>query len=123
MKSASPRKQRKIRYDADLSLLRKFLGSNLSKELREKLGKRTLSLRKGDKVKIMRGQFKGKEGAVERVDVKHTKVYVQNIEVQKKDGSKAFYPMNPSNLMIVETVEDKMRIKNGKTTPKKTSSQ
>ena len=97
----------------------------LSKELKEKYKKKTLPVRKGDKVKIMRGQFKGKIGTVEKVSAKLTKVYVQNIGRQKRDGSKSFYPLHPSNIMITEIIEDKKRtgIKNGKKPLKKNSNE
>jgi len=108
--SKQPRKQRKYRYNAPIHIQKKFLGCHLSKELR-KYG-RSITVRKGDKVKVMRGQFKGKVGTVERVSVKHTKVYIQGIETKKRDGSKALFPLNPSNIMITElNLEDKKRTK------------
>ncbi len=119
--SKQPRKQRKYRFNAPLHIKQKFLGCHLSKELREKHERRSISVKKGDKVKVLRGQFKGKEGSVERVSVKHSKVYVQSIEFQKKDGSKAFHPLEASNMIITElNMEDKRRIKNGKEPSKKT---
>ena len=123
--SKQPRKQRKYRHNAPLHILRKFIRSNLSKVLREKYEKRTFGVIKGDKVKIMRGQFKGKIGKVERINVKEEKIYIQGIEVIKRDGSKAFYPIHPSNLQITELkLEDKKRKqslerKNGKKSSKK----
>ena len=111
-KSKQPRKQRKYRFNAPLHLKRKFLSSHLSKELRTKHKKRSIIVRKGDKVKIMRGQYKGKTGTVERVDIKKSKVFVNGIESVKKDGTKIFYPFNASNIMITElTTEDKKRLK------------
>ena len=110
--SKQPRKQRKYRYNSPLHVKQKFMRSLLSTELRKKYGKRNFSLRKGDKVKIMRGQFKKQEGKIDKVDLKKTKVYVSGIEITKKDGTKTAYPINPSNLMITELdLEDKMRRK------------
>ena len=65
VKSKQPRKQRKYRYNAPLHIRQKFVGAHLSRELRKKYGKRSASLRKGDNVKIMRGQFRNKSGKVE----------------------------------------------------------
>ena len=85
---------------------------HLSKELRDKHNTRSLGLRKSDKVKIIRGQFKGKSGTVDRIDVKNCKVIITGIEVKKKDGTKTFHPINPSNLMITELKsDDRMRQK------------
>lgn len=74
--------------------------THLSKELRKKYSKRAIRLRTGDIVKVLRGQFRGKTGKVERLNLKKSKAYVENIQQIRKDGTKSFYPINPSNLMI-----------------------
>ncbi len=99
-------------YNAPLHVARRFLSAHLSKELRQKHGKRNLMLRKGDTVKIMVGQFKKKIGLVENVDVKHKKVFVENVYAVKKDGTKLPRAVHPSNLMItILNLEDKVRKK------------
>lgn len=111
-KSKQPRKQRKYRYNAPLHVKQKFVSTHLSKDLRKKYKKRNVNLRKGDSVKVMRGQFKNKSGKVDEVDVKKTSVYVDGIEIVKRDGTKSRYPIHPSNLIITEVnLEDKMRNK------------
>ena len=108
--SKQPRKQRKYRYNAPEHIKKKFVSVNLSKELREKYSKRNFPLVKGDKVKVMRGQFKGKEGEVERVDMRNIKIIVQGVENIKKDGTKVSYPIDPSNLRITDLkLDDKKR--------------
>ncbi|MBI3032420.1 50S ribosomal protein L24 [Candidatus Woesearchaeota archaeon] len=107
--STQPRKQRKYRYNAPLHIKRKFLNANLAEELRKKYHVRSLQVRKGDTVKIMRGTHKGKKGKVERVSVKQTKVYVENIHMTRKDGSKSYYPLQPSKLQITELNTDDRR--------------
>jgi large subunit ribosomal protein L24 len=110
IRSKQPRKQRKYRHNAPLHIKKKFISVNFAKELREKYTKRNFPVIKGDKVKIMRGQFKGKSGLVERVDMRNIKILVQGAENIKKDGSKVGYPISPSNLMIIELkLDDKKR--------------
>ena len=110
--SKQPRKQRKYLANAPLHARNKMMSCNLSKELRQKHGMRNITLRKGDTVKILRGQFKSKGGKVERVSTKHSKAYVTGIELIKKDGSKALLPITVSNLQITElNTDDKKRIK------------
>ena len=105
-------KQRKYKFNAPLNIKQKFLDSHLSKELRGKYKKRNIGLRKGDKIKIMRGQFRKQEGKVERIDVKRTRVYVSGLELTKKDGTKKLLSLNPSNLMITElNLDDRLRQK------------
>ncbi len=109
--SKQPRKQRKYRHNAPKHIKIKFLSAHLSKSLREKYNRRSAPLRKGDKVKVMRGNQKNKIGKVDRVDLKKSKVYVAGIEVTKKDGNKVPLPLDPSNLVITELFdEDKKRI-------------
>ncbi len=109
--SKQPRKQRKYLANAPLHLKGRLLAVHLSKDLREKYGVRSIRVRRNDKVKVVRGSFKGTEGKVESVDVKHCEVYVSKVEVSKKDGSKAKKPLHPSNLIITElNLDDKKRL-------------
>lgn len=98
--SKQVRKQRKYRYNAPLHIKQKFMKVNLSKDLRKKYGLRNIQLRKGDQVKVVVGQFKKTLGKVTRIDLKHERVYVEGVEMIKKDGTKRSYPIHPSNLQI-----------------------
>jgi len=110
--SKQPRKQRKYRANAPLHIKAKFMSVNLSKTLRKSQGIRNIRLRKGDKVKVMRGKFKKKEGKVSEILLNHGKIYIEGIQTKKKDGSNIKFPIRPSNLQIVElNMEDKKRIK------------
>jgi len=109
--SKQPRKQRKYRYNAPLHIKRKFMGIHLSKDLKKKYSKRNLIAKKGDTVKVVRGQFKGKIGKIEKVDIKKERIYMVGLEITKKDGTKTKYPINPSNLILTDlTLEDKKRM-------------
>lgn len=110
--SKKPRKQKKFRYNAPLHLKHKFVRALLSKELRKKHSKRNIGIRKGDKVRIMRGDFRKKEGKVERVDLKKGMVSINGVEMTKRDGTKVQKLIQPSNLMIIEMdTGDKFRQK------------
>ncbi|MBI2564455.1 50S ribosomal protein L24 [Candidatus Woesearchaeota archaeon] len=109
--SKKPRKQHKYLAKAPLHIKSKFLQSHLSKELQKNHKIKTLRVRKGDKVKVMRGSFKGVVGEVMRVDVKRERVFVQGAEFAKKDGSKIVYPIHSSKLLIQELyLKDKKRL-------------
>ena len=110
--SKKPRKQRKYRLSAPLHIKQKFLHSHLSKDLRKKYGKRSTGIRKGDRVKIMHGQFKKHEGKIETIDLKKIEVFVNGVELTKRDGTKRLFSLHPSNLMIMDlNLEDKLRQK------------
>lgn len=100
--SKKPNKQRKYVKNAPLHTRHKFLSAHLSVELRKEYERRSFPVRTGDKVKVLRGQYKGKENKVERVDVKNSRVYITGIERPKKDGSKPLIPIKVSNIMIVQ---------------------
>jgi len=109
--SKQPRKQRKYSYNAPLHIRGKFMSAHLSKELMKKYNRRSIKVRKGDKVTILRGQFRKKTNRIERIDLKKTKVYIAGIEIIKKDGTKLLYPIHPSNLVVTElNLDDKKRM-------------
>ncbi|MCX8158567.1 MAG: 50S ribosomal protein L24 [Candidatus Diapherotrites archaeon] len=93
---------------------------NLSKELRKSLKRRSLPLRKGDKVRIMRGTYAGKDAKVIRIERKKNKVYLENITRKKSDGTEVNIPIDASNLQIIEVeLKDERRFKKTKKTDKK----
>jgi len=107
MKSIKPRTQRKVRFTPPLHLRKHFAHVHLSKDLRAKTKKRAVQVKKGDKVKVLRGKFKGKEGKVARVDLSLSKIYVEGITQKKMNGKEVFFPLEPSNVMITEMTERK----------------
>nr|AQS29563.1 hypothetical protein [uncultured archaeon]AQS33492.1 hypothetical protein [uncultured archaeon] len=111
LSSKQPRKQRKYKANAPLHIKHKFLNSNLSKSLRQKHSKRSLPLRKGDEVLVMRGSFRKKKAKVTTVDLKRTRVALENIQRTKKDGTKVNVWFHPSSLQITTlNLDDKKRI-------------
>src|SRR3989339_1229949 len=109
--SKQPRKQRKYLINAPLHTRHKFLSAHLSKDLRTKYGKRSIPVRKGDEVLVMRGNFKKKKAKITTVNLKRGKVFLENIQRSKRDGSKVNIPFYPSNLMIMTlALEDKERV-------------
>jgi large subunit ribosomal protein L24 len=108
--STQPRKQRKYRHNAPLHVRRRFLSANISKPLRERYGKRSMVVRKGDEVSVMRGSLKGTKGLVERVNIRDEKVYIEGVKMKKVDGSEVSRPLAPSNLMLTKiNLDDKRR--------------
>jgi large subunit ribosomal protein L24 len=108
--SRQPRKQRKYLANAPIHIRHKLLSSHLSKELRKKYGKRNFPIRKGDSVKVMRGEYKKKTGKIESVNMKKLKVLLEGVYKSKKDGTKIKVYFMPSNLLITElNLDDKKR--------------
>lgn len=108
--SVQPRKQRKYAYNAPLHIMRDFLAAPLSKELKKKYLINSIITRKGDKVKVLRGQFKGRIGAIEEVQIKNMRVCIENVTYTGRDGKKKYYPIHPSKILILElNLDDKKR--------------
>ncbi len=113
IKSAKPRKQRKFIKTAPMNARRKFVSGHISKSLKEKLGtkKRTIGIKKGDKIKIKVGKHKGKEGKILRVNYKKTMIYIEGITRVSAKGDEKPTAIRPSNIEIIELIMDKNRTK------------
>ena len=111
-KSKKPGKQRLAQINAPYHVSRKFMTAKLVRELREKLGIKRLPVRKGDVVRVVRGEWTGHEGKVVAVDYKKIALHIDGVTIKKADGTPVYYPIHPSNVMIVKLdLSDKFRRK------------
>jgi len=87
-------------------------GSQLSAELRERHGKRSVRPRVGDTVRIVRGEFKDIEGKVTRVDSRGGAVMVEGVTREKIKGGTSPVPISSSKVVITNlALDDKIRKK------------
>jgi large subunit ribosomal protein L24 len=85
-------------------------GSQLSTELRERHGKRSVRPRVGDTVRIVRGEYKGIEGKITQVDSHEGVVMVEGVTHEKIKGGTSPVPINSSNVVVTNlALEDKIR--------------
>lgn len=109
-KTTQPRKSRKLLYNLPNHLARRRLSSHLANDLIKKYDRRTMVLRKGDTVRVLRGDFRGTVGKVLEIDVKARRVHVEGVTVDKSDKTKKPRPIDPSNLEITKLdLTDKFR--------------
>lgn len=111
MVSRQPRKQRLRLYTAPLHVRHKLLSAPLSRELRKKYGFRSLPVRKGDRVRVMRGDFAKLEGDILEVDTKRRLINVAGVVTKKADGTEVPRPIHPSKVVIIKLKPDKERDK------------
>ncbi|MGQ9624545.1 MAG: 50S ribosomal protein L24 [Candidatus Bathycorpusculaceae bacterium] len=105
-----PSKQRKMLYQAPDHIRHKFFAAPLSPELKASYGLNSIPVRSGDTVRIMRGDHKGFEGKITRVDRKKFRIYVEGLTREKVDGTTIFVPLHPSKVMITRlNLDDKWR--------------
>lgn len=104
VQSKKARKQRKAFYNAPLHIRRKNISSHLSEELQKEYGLRSLQVRKGDTVRVMRGDedILGVEGRVAAVITKTGRVSVEGITAAKADGTQTGRPVHASKVMITK---------------------
>jgi len=89
-----------------------MLSAHLSDELRAKYGTRSLPIRKGDTVKIMRGEYAGVEGKVVAVYREIGRIAVEGVTREKIAGGTAPVKIHVSKVMITAlNLEDKWRQK------------
>jgi len=72
----------------------------LSKDLVNEYYVHSLQVRKGDTVQIIRGDFKGVEGEVTKVDSKEGFINVEGATREKSDGTVVFASIHPSKVAI-----------------------
>ena len=88
-------------------------GSQLSSELRERHGRRSVRPRVGDTVRIVKGEYKDIEGNVTGVDSHAGMVMVEGVTHEKTKGGTSPVPISSSNVIITNlALEDKIRKKN-----------
>lgn len=112
MISRQPRKQRKKLYSAPLHKKQKLVSAMLDKKLRKKFNRKSMPVRKGDRVEVLRGNYKGVRSNVKKVDLKLLQITLEEIKKEKTEGTEIHIPFHPSNLKIIEAdMSDKKRQK------------
>ena len=90
----------------------KFLGANLSENLREQQNKRSMRVIKGDTVRILRGEYVGIEGKVEKVNTEKSTLSIEGVQREKIRGGKVKVQVHASNVQIISlNTDDDYRIK------------
>jgi large subunit ribosomal protein L24 len=90
----------------------KFLGANLSENLREQRSKRSMRVIKGDTVRILRGEYVGIEGKVEKVNTEKSTLSIEGVQREKIRGGNVKVQVHASNVQIISlNTDDDYRIK------------
>ena len=109
--SSSRRVQRKYALGAPSSVKRKLMSCHLAKTLRDQYKLRSLPIKRGDEVKILKGKSKGKSGKVVQVYRKRNCIYVDKVQREKQNGQTVFLPIKPCYCVVEKLLINKDRSK------------
>ena len=109
--SSSRRVQRKYALGAPSSVKRKLMSCHLAKTLRDQYKLRSLPIKRGDEVKILKGKSKGKSGKVVQVYRKRNCIYVDKVQREKQNGQTVFLPIKPCYCVVEKLLINKDRTK------------
>ena len=100
--STQPRKERRTLHNLPTHKKRAKIASHLDETLLLKYNTRSAVLRKGDTVRILRGEYAGTTGKVLEVNTRTRKVTVDGVTVTKAKATQVARPLDPSNLVITK---------------------
>jgi large subunit ribosomal protein L24 len=101
-----------------------FVSSNIATGLREQYGKRSLRPIKGDTIKVLRGEYSGIEGKIEKVNTKSGTLSIEGVQREKIRGGNVKVPIHASNVQIVSLkMDDKLRLRRDDIKTSKVNSQ
>jgi large subunit ribosomal protein L24 len=87
-----------------------MIGATLADTLRQQYGRRSARVAKGDSVKVLRGEYSGIEGKVEKVNTKRGTLAIEGIQREKVRGGNVKVQIHASNVMITAfNLDDKYR--------------
>ena len=88
----------------------RMLRSPLSRALREKYGRRNVRVIAGDTIKVIRGEYSGIEGKVEKVNMKRGSLAIEGIQREKVRGGNVKVEINSTNVVVTDLdLDDKLR--------------
>ena len=87
------------------------MSCHLTKTLRDQYKIRSLPIKRGDEVKILKGKAKGRNGKVTQVYRKRNVIYVDKVNREKQNGQTVFLPIRPCHCVIEKLLINKDRTK------------
>jgi len=76
------------------------ISANLSESLSKNYGRKSVRIIKGDSVKIMRGEYKGVEGKVEKLNTVRSRLSIEGVQREKIKGGQVKVQIHSSNVQI-----------------------
>lgn len=87
-----------------------MIHSTLANNLREEYRRRSIRVIKGDNVRVMRGEYNGIEGKIEKVNTQRGTLAIEGIQREKVRGGNVKVQIHASNVKIIGlNLDDKKR--------------
>ncbi|ACP45693.1 ribosomal protein L24 [Sulfolobus islandicus Y.G.57.14] len=102
MVSLKPSKQRRLLHTLPLHQRKKLLIAKVSDEIASQYGIKRIRVRKGDTVRVMRGNHNGKEGKVTEINTRTGRLAIEGITRKKADGTPVYVWIHASKVMITK---------------------
>jgi large subunit ribosomal protein L24 len=84
--------------------------SSLTDNLREQYTRKSVRVKKGDNVRVMRGEYSGIEGKIEKVNTQRGTLAIEGVQREKVRGGNVKVQIHASNVQIIGlNLEDKLR--------------
>ena len=84
--------------------------SSLADNLREQYGRRSVRVIKGDNIRVMRGEYTGIEGKIEKVNTRRGTLAIEGVQREKVRGGNVKVQIDASNVQVIGLkLEDKLR--------------
>ena len=88
----------------------KSICSTLTEDLREQYNRRSIRVIKGDTVRVMRGEYTGIEGKVEKVNTRRGTLSIEGVQREKVRGGNVKVQIHSSNVRVSGlNLDDKYR--------------
>jgi len=88
----------------------KMVSAVLEETLRKQYRRKNVRVIKGDSIRVIRGEYKGVEGKVEKVDTEHATFHIEGIQREKIRGGQVKVPIHSSKVMVIAlNLDDKYR--------------
>jgi large subunit ribosomal protein L24 len=88
----------------------RMVGATLADNLRQQYSRRSVRVVKGDSVRVMRGEYKGVEGKVEKVNTENGTLQIEGVQREKIKGGQVKVFIHASNVMVTSLkTDDKYR--------------
>jgi len=97
----SPRRQRRAVFEATTAERRRRMTVPLSRELRTRFHRRSIPLRKGDTVRVMKGSYIGREERVQKISHRDYSVTLDNVTLKSGEEKLKPLPIRTNHLLIV----------------------